>query len=148
MLQEHLEKLIETGYKLITLETDSPEQTVIDFRPLVREGKAIYLWDNDIGLRRMEASHITIPSTKSPEMILNHIKQSKLYGVYLLVGFSKELIKPGLLPILTQIASEEKTSKIVIFIDNHFNYPQTLISKILMAQEPEVRKRISLEQIA
>jgi len=148
MLQEHLEKLIETGYKLISLETNSPEQTINDFRPLIREGKAIYLWDNETGLRRMEASHIIIPNTKTPEMVLNHIKQSKLYGIYLLLGFSKELVKQGLHSDLSQIAAGDKTNKIVIFIDSHFNFPHALISKILMAQEPDVREHSSLGQIA
>lgn len=148
MLQEHLEKLISAGYKLITLETDSPEQTLNDFRPMVREGKAIYLWEQDNGLRRMEASHISIPKTTSPEMVLNHIKQSKLYGIYLLVGFSAELGNRSLFPAMNQIADDENTKQIVIFIDSHFDFPHALISKILMAQEPEVRKRESLNKIA
>ena len=148
MNQENLEKLFSTGYKLIALETDSPEQTINDFRPLVREGKAIYQWEDNTGLSRMEASHINIPNTKTPEMVLNHIKQSKLYGVYLLVGFNNYIAKPGIQSTLNQIADNADSNKIIIFIDNYFNYPHKLMSKLLITQEPEVRARTSFEQIA
>ena len=148
MNQEHLEKLILTGYKLIALETDSPEQTINDFRPMVRQSKAIYQWENNTGLSRMEASHINIPNTKTPEMVLSHIKQSKLYGIYLLVGFNNELIKPGIQSTLLQIADDASSNKVIIFIDNYFNYPHKLMSKLLITQEPEVRARTSFEQTA
>lgn len=148
MQQEHLEKLISTGYKLIAVETDSPEQTISDFRPLVREGKAIYVWENNTGLCRLEVSHINIPNTKTPEMVLNHIQQSNLYGIYLLVGFSKEMVKPGLLNAFEQIANDSNQNKVVIFIDSYFNYPQKLMNKLIITQEAEVRQRTSFEQIA
>lgn len=148
MQQEHLEKLIATNYKLIALETDSPEQTVIDFRPLVRQGKAIYVWENRSGLSRLEASHINIPNTQTPEMVLNHIKQSKLYGIFLLVGFNKEVARPAFLNTFEQIAEAGNQKKVVFFIDSHFDYPQKLMSKLLIAQEPTVRERNSFEQIA
>ena len=148
MNREHLVKLISTGYKLIALETDSPEQTLNDFRPLVREGKAIYQWDSNTGLSRMEVSHINIPNTKTPEMVLNHIKQSNLYGIYLLVGFNNDIVKPNIQSMLNQIADDTSSSKVIIFIDNYFNYPQKLMNKLLITQEPEVRARTSLGQIA
>lgn len=148
MQQEHLEKLISTGYKLIAVETDSPEKTISDFRPLVREGKAIYVWENDTGLTRLEAAHIKIPNTKTPEMVLNHIKQSKLYGIYLLVGFSKEMLKPALLNAFEQIATDSNHNKVVIFIDSYFNYPQKLMNNLIITQEAEVRERTSFAQIA
>lgn len=148
MQHEHLEKLMSTGYKLIAVETDSPEKTISDFRPLVREGKAIYVWENNTGLSRLEASHIKIPNTKTPEMVLNHIKQSKLYGIYLLVGFSKEMAKPGLLNTFEQIATDSNQKKVVVFIDSYFNYPQKLMNKLLITQENEVRERTAFKQIA
>ncbi len=148
MNQKNLEKLISTGYRLIALETDSPEQTINDFRPLVREGKAIYQWENNTGLSRLEASHINIPNTKTPEMVINHIKQSKLYGIYLLVGFNNDIAKHGILQVLKQIADDKKGNKTIIFIDNYFNYPHKLMNKLLITQEPEVRARTSMEQIA
>ena len=148
MNQEHLDKLIATGYKLIALETDSPEHSINDFRPLVREGKAIYQWENNTGLSRMEVSHINIPNTKTPEMLLNHIKQSKLYGIYLLVGFNSHISKPGILATLNQIANDTNSNKVIIFIDNSFDYPYQLLSELLITQEPEVRARTSQDQIA
>lgn len=148
MNQENLEILLATDYKLIALETDSKEKTVNDFRPLVREGKAIYIWENNQGLSRMEASHIHIPNTKTPEMVLNHIRQSKLYGVYLLLGFNKDLARPALQATLNQIAGDVESHKTVIFIDNQFNYPHKLMSKLLLTQEPELRARLSFKQIA
>jgi hypothetical protein len=143
MNQEHLEKLISTGYKLIALETDSPEQTINDFRPLVREGKAIYLWEKNTGLSRMEASHITIPNTKTPDMVINHIRQSNLYGVYLLVGFNNDIAKYSLQSSFEQIADDRKSNKIIIFIDHYFNYPHKLMRKLLITQEPSVKARNS-----
>ncbi len=147
MNKEHLEKLISTGYKLIAIETNSPEQTINDFRPLVRDGKAIYQWDRSIGLSRIEVSHINIPNTKTPEMVLNHIKQSNLYGIYLLVGFNKNLDKPHIINTLEQIASNNKKN-IIIFIDNNFNYPNKLMKNLLISQEAEVKEQTTFEQIA
>lgn len=146
MHQDHLEKLISSGFKLITLETDSPEQSINDFRPLVREGKAIYLWEAGSGLRRMEASHIMIPKTQSSEMVLQHIKQNKHYGVYLLVGFGKELSNKLLQPMLKEIIEEDSNNKVIIFIDSQFEYPSKLMSNLLMTQEYDVRKRQILNQ--
>ncbi len=148
MHQEHLEKLISTGYKLISLETDSPEQTLNDFRPLVREGKAIYAWEKERGLSRMEAGHITLPKTKTPEMVLKYIEQSNLFGIYLLVGFSKELAQPMLRPTIEQIATDKRHSKIIIFIDHNFTYPQKMLDKLLIVQEKEVRERTSFAGIS
>jgi len=144
MNQAHLEQLISADYKLIALETDSPEQTLADFIPLVREGKAIYQWKNQSGLSRMEASHIKLPNTKTPEMVLNHIKQSKLFGIYLLIGFNSEFSKSSIQDSLHQIADDHKGNKTIIFIDNYFNYPHKLMSKLLIAQEPDVRARTTL----
>ena len=137
MLQEHLETLISSGFKFIALETSSPEQSINDFRPLVREGKAIYLWDIASGLRRMEASHISIPNTQSPENVLNHIRQNRHYGVYLLMGFGKELGNKQLQPVFQEIVSQPASSKVVIFVDNQFDYPYQLMGDILITQEPE-----------
>ncbi len=148
MQHEHINKLIATGYKLIAVETDSPEQTIIDFRPLVREGKAVYVWQNNCGLSRLEATHINIPNTKTAEMVLNHIKQSKLYGIYLLVGFSKIIAQPGLLETFEQIVNDSNHRKVIIFIDSHFDYPHKLMSKLIITQEADVKKRTSYEQIA
>lgn len=148
MNQDNLEKLISTGYKLIALETDSPEQTINDFRPLVRESKAIYQWENNTGLSRLEASHINIPNTKTPEMVINHIKQSKLYGIYLLLGFNSNIAKPAILSALNQIADDNSSNKVIIFIDKYFNYPHHLMSNLLITQEPDVKARTSFEQIA
>ena len=148
MLQEHLEKLIATGYKLIALETNFPEKSMNDFRPLVREGKAIYSWEKDSGLRRMEASHISIPNTQSPEMVINHIQQSKHYGVYLLVGFNKALNQFNLHPLVNQFIADKKNKKVIIFIDSHFDYPNSLIKNILITREPDYRESDTLNQMA
>lgn len=147
MNKEHLEKLIATGYKLITIETNSPEQTINDFQPLVREGKAIYLWKKNVGLNRIEASHINIPNTKTPDMVLNHIKQSNLYGIYLLVGFNNNLAKPHVINTLEQIVANNKKN-IIFFIDNNFNYPYKLMNNLLISQEAEVKEQTTFEQIA
>jgi len=135
MRQDNIEKLIATGYKLIALETDSPDKTLNDFRPLVREGKAIYTWEKNSGLSRMEASHIKLPNTQTPEMVLKHIKQSKLFGIFLLIGFNHELASPFLLETLKSIGTDEKQNKIIIFIDHHFKYPQQLMHKLLITSE-------------
>jgi len=140
MYPEQIDKLIATNYKLIALETDSPRQSINDFRSQAREGKAIYVWEKDLGLHRLEAEHITLPKTKTPEMVLNYINKSNLFGIYLLLGFNKDLIKPSLHAIMTQIASTPRQNKMIIFMDNDFNYPQKLMDKLLIVQESEVQK--------
>ena len=135
MLQQHLENLLASNYRLISLTSDSAEQSVNDFRPLVRESKAIYVWAEHKGLRRLEASHIDIPKTETAELVLNYIEQSQLYGIYLLLGFNRELAKQSVLASLINIANEKNISKTVIFIDNHFNYPKPLLGHILTTRE-------------
>ena len=138
MLQQHLENLLATNYRLISLTTDSVEQSVNDFQPLVRESKAIYVWTEQTGLRRIEVSHIDIPKTETPERVLNYIAQSQLYGIYLLVGFNKELTKYTVLTTLLNIAKEQHINKTIILIDNHFNYPQALLAHILTTRETDI----------
>ena len=92
----------------------------------------------------MEAAHISIPKTNTPESVLIYIQKSKLFGIYLLLGFNKDLGKQSLHPILKQITAEEKMDKIVVFIDNHFDFPLSyyslsLMGKTLMVQEAEVQ---------
>jgi hypothetical protein len=141
MHSNHLKKLIATEYTLFSLETMSVEKTVSDFRPLVREGKAVYQWQNNVGLSRIEASHIHLPNTKTPEMVLKYIKQNKLYGIYLLMNFNQHLSNFHLQPILQQLANADMNhnSNNTIMIDTHFNYPQNLLSKLLITQEPNVK---------
>ncbi|WP_198264757.1 hypothetical protein [sulfur-oxidizing endosymbiont of Gigantopelta aegis] len=91
----------------------------------------------------MEASHITIPNTKTPEMVINHIRQSNLYGIYLLVGFNNDIAKYSLQTSFEQIADDRNTNKIVIFVDHYFNYPHKLMRKLLITQEPSVKARNS-----
>ncbi len=148
MLQENLNKILQTGYKLIALETNNPEQSINDFRPLGREGKAIYIWEKGSGLYRMEASHIKIPNTTSPEMVINHIRQSKLFGIYLLVGFSSELKDRNLIPILDQIIQQKNGNKTIILVDHYFEYPHKIMGNLLITQEPDVKAEHQLNQIA
>jgi hypothetical protein len=139
MRQEQLEQLLESEFAFIALETDDPEQSIHDFRPLVREGKAIYLWDKHSGLRRMEASHISIPNTGTPEQVIKHIKQSKLYGIYLLMGFDKVLADKALFPLFKDILDAPKADKKLLFIDHGFQYPHHLLSDILITKENGLR---------
>ncbi len=148
MQQENLKKILQTGYKLIALETNNPEQTINDFRPLVREGKAIYIWEKGIGLYRMEASHIKRPNTTTPEMVINHIRQSKLFGIYLLVGFSTELKDRNLIPFLDQIIQQKKGDKTIILVDHYFEYPHKIMGNLLITHEPDVKAEHELNQIA
>ncbi len=140
MQEEHLEKLITTDYKLIAIETASVKDTVRDFTAMVREGKAVYAWQEDEGLYRLEASHIHIPKTKTPEMILKHIKQSKLYGVYLLIDFQKHITQSNLHHLVQQISHDKNINKVIIFINNYSHYSPHLLEKLLITQEVDVKK--------
>jgi len=140
MQEEYLEKLIATDYKLITIETAATKETIRDFTAMVREGKAIYAWKEDEGLYRLEASHIYIPKTKTPEMILKHIQKSKHYGVYLLVDFQQYISEPKLYNLAKQISDDKKSNKTIIFINNFSNYSPSLLEILLITQEVDVKK--------
>jgi len=140
MQAENLEKLIATDYKLIAIETASAIRTIHDFQPLVREGKAVYAWEQNMGLHRLEASHINIPKTQTPEMVLNYIKKSKHFGIYLLVDFQQNLYNYEILNTVEQISHDSSYKKIIIFINDYSSYPYKLMKTLLIAQEPEVKE--------
>ncbi len=139
MQEEQLEKLITTDYKLIAIETSSARKTVRNFTAMVRDGKAIYAWEKDEGLYRLEASHIHIPKTKTPEMILKHIKQSKHYGIYLLIDFQQHITQPDLYQLAKQITTDKSINKIIILINDYATYPASLLETLLITQEKDVK---------
>jgi len=148
MQAEHLEKLIATDYKLFAIESASTIRTIREFQPMVRAGKAIYAWQQDSGLHRLEASHINIPKTQTPEMVLNYIQKSKHFGIYLLVDFKQNMFKYETLQALEQISHDSNYNKIIIFINDYCHYPPKLMNQLLITQEPEVKEFTVFSEVA
>jgi hypothetical protein len=142
MKHGHIEKLIATDYTLFTLETSSPEKIINSFRYFGRSGRATYVWEDTLGLYRLEASHITLPNTETPLQVLNYIQNNHHFGIYLLKGFNKFMQDNELQLIMKQLSDKkaDKSSgsikKVIIFLDKTFKLPEKLLNQFLMAQEP------------
>ncbi len=142
MMNGHIEKLIATNYTLFALETNSPEKIINSFRYFGRTGRATYVWEDQQGLSRLEAAHITLPNTETPLQVLTYIENSHHFGIYLIKGFNKFIQNQELLLKLKQLSEKmpepgmDKIQKSVIFLDKKFKLPEKLLNQFLLMQEP------------
>lgn len=142
MMNGHIEKLIATNYTLFALETNSPEKIINSFRYFGRTGRATYVWEDEQGLSRLEAAHITLPNTETPLQVLTYIQNSRHFGIYLIKGFNKFIRNEELQSKMKQLSDkppelkQDKIQKSVVFLDKNFKLPEKLLSQFLMMQEP------------
>ena len=133
-----IEKLIATNYTLFALQSAYPEKIINSFRYFSRTGRAAYIWEDTLGLSRLEATHISLPNTETPQQVLNYIQNSRHFGIYLLKGFNKFLQNEELQFTMKHLSDKnsETIQKSVILLDDTFTLPENLLNRFLMAQEP------------
>jgi len=121
-----LDQMLDAEYRLVTIESDDIERVLELFSQLTRfSNKAFYFWQNNAGMHRLGASHITLPNTQSIEDILTHIESSKHYGVYLLDDFNDLLKNKQIVSRLKSIA-EDEFEKVLILLGENIQLPKTL----------------------
>ncbi|MCG6886237.1 MAG: hypothetical protein LJE74_03435 [Proteobacteria bacterium] len=122
----HLEDIIESKYRIVSIETYETDRVLELFVQISRfSNKAIYLGKPDHGMHRIGASHITIPRSQSAKEQLEHIKNSKHYGLYILRDYGDELEDAANIELLKQIATDG-TAKNVVLLSEYIDLPHEL----------------------
>ena len=130
----HLEKMLESKYRLISIESYDTERVLDLFLQLSRfSNKAFYLANPNEGMHRMGASHITIPRTQTTKEQLQYIEASKHYGVFIIRDIGDELENPKVISLLKDIATGEKP-KVVILLSEYLDLPRQLKPYILRSK--------------
>ena len=123
---DQLDQMLDANFRLVSIETYDPQRVTDLFTQLSRfSNKAFYLWEDNQGLHRVGASHIKIPRTTTAKELLNHIENSKHFGVYILRDFNKAMEDEKNIQLLLKIASGD-INKVVIFLSDYIDLPKAL----------------------
>ena len=129
-----LEKILESKYRLISIESYDTERVLDLFLQLSRySNKAFYLANPNEGMTRMGASHITIPRTQSVKEQLEHVEASKHYGVFIIRDIGEDLENSKNISALKNIATSS-TPKVVILLSEYLDIPRQLKPYILRSK--------------
>lgn len=121
-----LEKILESKYRLLSIESYDTERVLDLFVQLSRfSTKAFYLGKPNQGMHRVGASHITIPRTQSAAEQLEHIKGSKHFGIFILRDYEDELADKKNIALLKEIATGENP-KVVVLLSEYLEIPRVL----------------------
>ena len=130
----HLEKILESRYHLISIESYDTERVLDLFLQLSRfSNKAFYQASANEGMQRIGTSHITIPRTQNTKEQLEHIEASKHYGVFIIRDIGDELENPQIIKLLKNIATGDKP-KVVILLSEYLDLPRQLKPYILRSK--------------
>ena len=121
-----LEKLLESGHRIITMETYEVSRVCDLLLELSRfSDKPYYLAQPEQPMHRLGASHIGIPKTRNPEDLLEHIEASQHFGIYILKDYAEVLDDSDVVEDLISIATGD-IHKVVIIIAEHLKLPNQL----------------------
>lgn len=121
-----LEKMLESGHRIITMETYEVDRICDLLLELSRfSPKPYYLAKPEQPMYRLGASHIGIPKTKTADDLMEHIEASQHFGVYIVRDYTEILDKEDLVEDLINIATGD-THKIVLMVAEHITLPEQL----------------------
>ncbi len=121
-----LEKILESKYRLVSMETYDTDRVVDLFTQLSRfSNKAFYMSQPNAGMHRLGASHITIPRTQTARDQLDHIENTRHFGIYILRDFNYALEDRKIVARLKDIATSPD-AKVVIFLSEFVDLPREL----------------------
>ncbi|MDZ7662746.1 hypothetical protein [Thiohalophilus sp.] len=121
-----LEKILETRFKLATMETYDTDRVIDLFTQLSRfSNKAFYMHLPGEGIHRLGAAHITLPHTRTPLEVLKHIDTTPHYGIYILRDFNDSLEDKQVIDKLKQIGAGDKR-KLIIMLSEYLDLPTEL----------------------
>ncbi len=121
-----LEKMLESGHRLITMETYEVDRVCDLLLELSRfSPKPYYLAQPEQAMHRLGASHIGIPRTQTPEDLMEHIEASNHFGIYILRDYTHVLESEDMVEDLISIATGD-THKIVVMVAEHIKLPSLL----------------------
>lgn len=127
-----IEALINSNARLAVIETDEPDRVVEWLRKQFSlTGQASYVWTAQQGLQRLAIEHIVIPGTRHPLDVLEHIRTSQHFGVYLLRDFHAGISDPKVCARLEQQISEVGTArKLLLLLGTKHRLPTRLATRI------------------
>jgi len=121
-----LEKMLESGHRIITMESYEVDRVCDLLLELSRfSSKPYYLAQPEQAMHRLGASHIGIPKTRTPEDLLEHIEASQHFGIYILKNYAEVLDEDDIIEDLISIATGD-THKVVVLIAEHLKLPTQL----------------------
>lgn len=121
-----IEKLLDSGYRIITMESYEVDHVCDLFLELSRHSKKpFYLAQPEQPLFRLGASHISIPKTKLPEDLMEHIESNQHFGIYILRNYTEILEDEDMVEDLINIAMGD-THKILVVVAEHIKLPAPL----------------------
>ena len=121
-----LEKMLESGHRIITMETYEVDRICDLLLELSRfSPKPYYLAQPEQPMYRLGASHIGIPRTKTPDDLMEHIEASQHFGVYIVRDYTEILDKEDLVEDLINIATGD-AHKVVVMVAEHIKLPEQL----------------------
>ena len=125
---DKINQLTEQNYPIVYFETLRNVHIVELFKNLsLASSKAIYHWQPEIGMYRMDASHIMIPRTIDPEDLLNTINSMAHFGVFVLTNFEQHIKDRRIVDTLKKISSMHKVNpKMVILLGSKLEIPGDL----------------------
>ncbi|MFO8024036.1 hypothetical protein [Thiohalophilus sp.] len=123
---QQLEKILDSRFKVVSIETYDTDRVSELFTQLSRfSNKAFYMHLPDEGLHRLGAAHITIPRTRTPLELLEHIENTPHFGIYILRDFRAALEDKKVVDKLKQIGAGDKR-KVVILLSEYIELPREL----------------------
>jgi len=121
-----LEQMLESGYRIISIETYDTDRVSDLFTQLSRfSNKAYYLSTPNASMYRIGASHIAIPRTQNTKDLLDHIDGSHHFGVFILRDFNQALEQNENVKLLHKIATGD-TDKVILLLSESLELPKAL----------------------
>lgn len=121
-----LEQMLESGYRLVSIETYDTDRVADLFTQLSRfSNKAFYVSSPGTSMYRIGASHIAIPRTQISKDLLDHIDGIQHFGVFILRDFNHALEDPKVIKRLHRIATGEN-DKVVLLLGEFVDLPKEL----------------------
>ncbi len=140
-----LAKVIESDFRLATLETANPDRVFDVFKRLtLTTGRAIYGWSPDNGLYRLGTERIFIPQTRSVGDALSYIAASRHYGIYLMQDLGNSLAKPSVQRAISRILDKEDgVRRLVVIVEEHCQIPDELVDDVVRIRHNTSRQQMN-----
>lgn len=125
--QKLYDEILGNDRHLIAIETTRANDIVQQFRQFaLRSGGALYLWTEEVGITNLRESDLPVPGSQRLHDALRHIANSLHGGIYVFVGFSKQLRSPAT-SVIRQLARQTGPgAKKVVFVDAKVRLPEGL----------------------
>jgi hypothetical protein len=121
-----LEKMLESGHRIITMETYEVDRVCDLLLELSRfSSHPYYIAQPEQAMYRLGASHIGIPKTKSPQDLMEHLEATRHFGIYILRNYSEILENEDLIEDFISIATGD-AHKVVVLIAEYITLPEQL----------------------